>query len=370
MSNPILTLQKFEEFCEKERTVPYSKEEWNGIALIGIDRYTKVRSRIGFTKTEELTEKLGEQLSTFASDNVIISRFADGIFIMALHHLKNREEMTALCESIHQSVKLQDPNRNPVTVSMCVVRCYHEGYRCYADKALRGLEEDSEEGNRIIYFDEPERREKVRVMVVEDQELPRQLFESYIRSSAKYELAYSIRNADAAYFYASQGNVDLILMDVVTDRGANGLEASERIKKAFPKIKIIVVTSMPEVTYLERAREVGVDSFWYKEVDETPILKIMDRTMAGESIYPDNTPEVILGTASSYEFTDRELSILRELMSGASNQEIGKKLYLSPATVKYHIANMLTKTGYKSRTELAVRVRESGLIIPDRTDES
>jgi len=182
-------------------------------------------------------------------------------------------------------------------------------------------------------------------------------------------LKQTVKNADIAYFYCAQGNIDLVLMDVFTELGANGLDASERIKKTFPQIKIIVVTSMPEVSYLERAREANVDSFWYKEVRGEPLLSIMDRTMKGESVYPDKTPEVLLGKASSYQFTDRELEVLHEVILGATNEQIAKKLFIAPNTVKDHVEKMLQKTGFSNRTELAVRARERGLIIPERKNE-
>ncbi|MBQ2478689.1 MAG: response regulator transcription factor [Erysipelotrichales bacterium] len=369
MKQNIWEKTELDQYCAAQKDF-FPAGSYNAAALLEIDRFSKIRSLVGYEKAEAIYRKTGECLLPFISDNVWISRFADGIYRIVFRGLKSREEMTDLCEKLRNAASWITESGRKITSGICAVRFVQRNLSQACDRALRGLEETAGEPGRIVYCDEPEHGEKVRVMVVEDQELPRQVFESHIRQSGRYELAYSLRNADAAYFYAAQGNVDLILMDVVTDRGASGLEASARIKKAFPKIKIIIVTSMPEVTYLDRARQAGVDSFWYKEENETPILEVMDRTMSGDSIYPDTTPEVQLGTASSYELTDRELSILRELMSGSSNQEIGKKLYLSPATVKYHIANMLMKTGYRSRTELAVRARESGLIIPDRTDES
>ena len=70
---------------------------------------------------------------------------------------------------------------------------------------------------------------------------------------------------------------------------------------------------MPEYSYLSRAREIGVESFWYKEEQRESLLDVMERTMAGESVYPDATPELQLGLASSYEFTERELEVLREM---------------------------------------------------------
>ena len=155
-------------------------------------------------------------------------------------------------------------------------------------------------------------------------------------------------------------------MDVVTRNGESGLDAAARIKRAFPRIRIIIVTSMPDWSYLCRAREIGVESFWYKEEQHESLLDVMERTMNGESVYPDATPEL----ASSYEFTERKLEVLREMTGGDTNQEIADRLHLSVATVKTHILNMLEKTGFRNRTELAVRARESGLVIPDRKNEA
>ena len=83
------------------------------------------------------------------------------------------------------------------------------------------------------------------VMGVEDQAMPRQLFEAFISMSDKYRLVHSIKNADMADIYCNQSQIDLILMDVCTELNSNGLDAAERIKQKHPEIKIIVVTSMP-----------------------------------------------------------------------------------------------------------------------------
>lgn len=204
---------------------------------------------------------------------------------------------------------------------------------------------------------------KYNVMIVEDQTMPRQLFELFVNSSERYALSISIDDASMADIYCLKYPIDLILMDVVTHGGESGLTAAEHIKRAYPNIKIIIVTSMPECSYIARARKIGVDSFWYKELSRASILEVMDRTMAGEFVYPDAAPELRLGNASSYELTDRELEVLREMTGGDTNQEIADTLHMSVATVKTHILNMLGKTGFRNRTELAVRARESGLVI-------
>ncbi len=204
------------------------------------------------------------------------------------------------------------------------------------------------------------------VLIVEDQSMSRQLFEMFVHMSQHYNLVKAIMDADMADYYCEKNQVDLILMDICTDMDSSGLDASARIKERFPHIKIIIVTSMPEYSYLKRAREIGVDSFWYKEVSQEPILELMDRTMSGERIFPDTTPEIRLGYASSYDMTERELDVLREMTSGETNAEIAEQLNLSPGTIKTHIQNMLQKTGFKTRTELAVHARQTGLVIKER----
>ena len=144
-----------------------------------------------------------------------------------------------------------------------------------------------------------------KVLIVEDQKIPRQLFELFLRQSEDYELLYSIESAAMAHIYCDRYPVDLILMDAVMSDGSNGLSAAARIKKSHPEIKIILVTSMPEVSFIQRAKEIGIESFWYKEAAEDALMSVMERTMAGESVYPKEAPCVPLGNAKSTEFTKK-----------------------------------------------------------------
>ena len=200
------------------------------------------------------------------------------------------------------------------------------------------------------------------VLIVDDQNTSRHLIEMVVESSDRYSVLKAIPLAKMADIYALTLPVDLIIMDIVMAEGPSGLEAAEKIKKSKPQVKILLVTSMPEVRFMERAREIGVDSFWYKEIEEQPLLNVMDRTMAGEQVYPDSPPSVKLGLADSSEFTDRELEVLRILTTGCPDQEIAA---ISFSTVRTHINHMLDKTGFETRTELAIHARLSGIVIPD-----
>ena len=204
------------------------------------------------------------------------------------------------------------------------------------------------------------------VLIVEDDPMARHLLEIYIANSDKYNHVQSVESAALAEFCCRTNKVDVILMDVCTAMNASGLDAAEKIKKSFPHIKVIIITSQPECSFIDRANAVGVDSFWYKNSDADEILSVIDRTMSGERVYPDSSPSLKLGDIFSEELTDRELEVLRGLVAGESDAAIAEKLFMSLRTVKGHIQSMREKTGFRNRTELAVRARESGLIINNK----
>ena len=206
----------------------------------------------------------------------------------------------------------------------------------------------------------------INVLIVEDDPMARQLLEIYINASEKYNHIQSVESAALAEFCCRTNKVDVILMDVCTAMNATGLDAAEKIKKSFPDTKIIIITSQPECSFIERAHEVGVDSFWYKSSEAEQILSVLDRTMAGETVFPESTPSLKLGDTFSENLTDRELEVLRELVAGESDAAIAQKLFMSLRTVKSHIQSMREKTGFRNRTELAVRARESGLVINNK----
>lgn len=153
----------------------------------------------------------------------------------------------------------------------------------------------------------------IRVLIVEDQRMAREDMENYIQSSGRYCLAASITNAAMAETVCRQSRCELVLMDVCTENDESGLVAAEKIKKTMPQIKVIIVTSLVECSFIDRARKAGVESFWYKDAGKEELLEVMDRTMKGENVYPDAPPVVMIGTAKSCDFTPGELAVLRLL---------------------------------------------------------
>lgn len=210
-----------------------------------------------------------------------------------------------------------------------------------------------------------------RVLIVEDQKMAQENMESIIEASENYTLAGIIPNAADAELFCMREQVNLVLMDVCTARDESGIEACAVLKKTFKHIKVIIVTSMAEHTFLEKAKEARADSFWYKDASHGELFSVMDRTMAGEHIFPDKTPQVRLGLSSSYDLTRAELEVLRALMQSTGDEDAARMIGCTKANIRWHISKILEKTGYRTRMELLIAVAQKNLIIvtPDKAFE-
>ena len=204
----------------------------------------------------------------------------------------------------------------------------------------------------------------INVLLVEDTKMGRDCISGYIKSSDRYTLSAVITNAGMAEMTCMRMPIDLILMDYRTENNEDGISASAVIKRNMPKIKIIIITSMTSIDLIDRSRSAGVDSFWYKEAGDEELLTVMDKTMAGESIYPDTTPVIQIGNAASTEVTPMQLEILRLMVKGYSNPAIAAELHISVNDVKWHIKELFEKTGYTNRVSLVGDVINKEFIVP------
>jgi two-component system vancomycin resistance associated response regulator VraR len=128
---------------------------------------------------------------------------------------------------------------------------------------------------------------------------------------------------------------------------------------------------MAEHTFIEKAKVAKADSFWYKDSSREELLDVMDKTMAGEHIFPEKTPEVKLGLSTSYELTHSELDVIRALMQSTSDEDAASMLGCTKANIRWHVGKILDKTGYRTRMELLIAVAQKNLIIvtPDKALE-
>ena len=209
---------------------------------------------------------------------------------------------------------------------------------------------------------------KIRVLLVEDQKIMQKYFASMVQGDERFLLVDVLNDGEKAVSYCNHTVVDLVLMDVQTFQNHDGLLAAETIKKQHPAVKIIVITSLVDPEILTRAKEKGADSLWYKDSAKNRLMEVVRRTMAGERVFPDAPPTVEIGMAKSTEFTKTELKVLRHLLRGLSYTRIAAEMGCEMSTVKFHVSNMLQKTGLENKLQLALAVSDVKLIV-DLTEE-
>ena len=206
---------------------------------------------------------------------------------------------------------------------------------------------------------------RTRIVVVDDYRISREFLRMYAQSSNDNELVGAFSSAEEAVRYCDRDPVDLVVMDVMMRSGIDGLTAAGQIKQKHPQTKILLVTSMAESTWETKARELGVEGFWYKEYSPEPLETLIRRIASGETCYPETVPDVSFGYTNKLELTDREQDVLRELVGGSTNEEIAQKLDITVNTVKFHIRSLLNKTGYENRLALAVHARGLGIVVSE-----
>ena len=204
----------------------------------------------------------------------------------------------------------------------------------------------------------------VNVLIVDDSRIARKLMEYELKAMPEYKILTFIEDAENAKPICMSTKVDLILMDVCTARDSSGLKANEDIKKICPNIKVIITTSMPEYTFITKAKAAGCESFWYNDYGCISLSEVIERTMKGERVYPDKTPDVDIYGVPISKFTPAQLRVLRELAMGLSQEEVAKKLCLSRSVIKGHISHMCEKTNTSKTLQLVTEAIEKRVILP------
>ena len=203
-----------------------------------------------------------------------------------------------------------------------------------------------------------------KILIVEDQALARAYLCSCVEKCADCQVAGTLFRADAALQRCNEGPIDLILMDICTESDSDGRAAAESIKKIYPQIKIVMVTSMLEGRFLDRASKIGADSFWYKDSPSGDLVGVIEGTLSGKHFWPDGVPSVRLGNTLSCELSDREIETLRLLCEGKTNAEIAVKLNVGESSVRTYINRMLEKTGYTNRNRLMIAAVGKRMVVP------
>ena len=203
----------------------------------------------------------------------------------------------------------------------------------------------------------------VRVVIVEDQKIMQKYFEYIILQNPEFKLVDTVSDAREAVKICNYSVIDLVLMDVQTFHNHDGLTAGKTIKEEHPGTKILIVTSLIDPKVLERAKAGCADSLWYKDHGEEEISDVISRTLKGERVFPDMTPDVELNWITSGEVSPRQLEMLRLYICGMSYSEIAKKMNCSTSGVRWNFQEMIARAGYSCKEDLIAAALESKLIV-------
>ena len=224
----------------------------------------------------------------------------------------------------------------------------------------------------------PMRQRAARVIIADDQEMSRAGLRSMIRDEPGIEIAGEATNGREALDLCRRMRPDLALMDMRMPE-MDGLAATRAIKEECPGTNVIIVTLYENPDYLFEALKAGAAGYLLKDASQREVVSAVRRVLRGESLlHPDLARQLLrriageAGPASGIpvtpeQLTPREHEVLRLLAQGQSDREIARSLIVSPATVRLHIGNIVTKLGVSDRTQATVRAIELGLLAASIT---
>jgi DNA-binding NarL/FixJ family response regulator len=215
----------------------------------------------------------------------------------------------------------------------------------------------------------------IRVLVVDDQELVRAGFIMILTSQDDIEVVGEAGDGAEALDETRKLRPDVVLMDIRMPN-VDGLAAT-RILKAEADIdaRVLILTTFDPDEYVYQALRAGASGFVLKDIPPQDLLTAVRVVAKGEALLaPSITQRLIAEFAERlsptqhakelHSLTDREAEVLRLMARGLSNSEVAERLYLSPTTVKSHVAGVLAKLGLRDRVQAVVFAYENGVVRP------
>jgi DNA-binding NarL/FixJ family response regulator len=210
------------------------------------------------------------------------------------------------------------------------------------------------------------------IMIVEDQSIVRQGLKLMLEQNQQFQVTCEASNGKEAIQMLENHIIDLILMDIRMPV-MNGLEATRLIKRDWPNIKVLILTTFNDDEYVIQALKDGASGFLLKSADHHKLIGAVYSCMQGgmsihEEVAAKVVPKLINQTYHKEKhpviasLSPRETEIIKLVSEGKTNKEIATQLYLSVGTIKNHLTHILQKLELRDRTQLAIFAIKNNII--------
>ena len=206
----------------------------------------------------------------------------------------------------------------------------------------------------------------IRVVVVDDHALHRDGTRQILEAHPDLQVVGDADSGEVALALVNQLRPDVVLMDIRLP-GINGIEATRRLTRDHPEVRVIMVSAYDEDEYVRGALEAGAAGYLRKTAPGRELVQTVRSVASGASVLASGLAARLLVPSRQPEpgatdLTERELAVLRLLMAGLHNREVASQLGISPRTVDRHCDNIYAKLGVSSRTEAVVRAISTKLL--------
>ena len=210
---------------------------------------------------------------------------------------------------------------------------------------------------------------RIKILIVDDQPVFRQGLASLLGAISKeFEVVGDVAGMDEAISALKKLKLDLVIMDVNMKDG-NGIELVRFMRNKYPHIKPLVLSDANEQGELYEVIKAGAFAYLLKTVNLDELANCIRLVLAGNSVLSSSLMEKLVAEAAHNEevkyaflLTKREREILNYASQGYSNQEIAERCYISLATVKSHLRNIMKKLQVNNRTKAVSLATSSGLL--------
>ena len=205
-----------------------------------------------------------------------------------------------------------------------------------------------------------------KILLADDHSLLLAAVRRTLEDAGTFEVVGETRVGTELIPLISRTEPDLVLLDIRMP-GIDGLASLERIRSRFPAVKVVIFSASASLDHVEAALAGGASGYIVKTVEHedlvTAIQAIVDGRAQNQPVgLPDVDAEEVRARAAG--LTDRELTIIKLLARGLSNQQLAKELWVTEQTVKFHLTNIYRKLGVANRTEAARWAHSEGFVEP------